>query len=343
MKKVLLIVLCCVMAISLIGCDMQNDETFETESKTENSAVENNTTVDNDTTNNETTKEETAVIDMGEDKESFVTTYMEYMTFDIACDSFATDVVIATYEGHGPSVQGFSEYRFSVKERILGNAPSDLNVYAEVAMIYVEHPSVGYYQANGLFLTPGTDYLLVLTHEVSVYYEKDIYLFLCNIIIDVSEIADSKMFGQSIIPHSPNFDFSTADLDSTVEYIKELAKDNYSPTALEANPDINTVVSSSEDVVVVKVGECVDTRVTAFRKLGYYLCTVSETLKGEASTEETIIVIFNLDEVEPGETVIVALEHFMTHKNCDWYQLSSKNSVISVDEKEKVIAAIEAE
>lgn len=329
MKKIIIFILCCVMVLSLIGCSVENPQnTNETTNSFENNAIENPPT-------NKETEQQNILNDeksnnlSGSDEGYVVSANMDYLTFENACE-LATDVVVATFTGSRPYGASFTEYSFTVKDRLLGEAPNEINVYAMDVNILVEHESVGAYNEQELFLEHNTDYLLVLDHRVSVYNEVDIYQFICNIVIDVSDVSDSTMYNQSIVAHSANFDFSKTDTLSTLTYIEELVKDNQPSSQPIKNPEVSDIKSSSTDILIVTVGKCEKTVITDFRNTGFYSCTVNETLKGNISAGDTIQILFRNADVEEGDKIIVALNNY---DDATYYRLTSLNSIFSVDEK----------
>ena len=264
---------------------------------------------------------------------------MEYLYFEDACE-LATDVLVATFTGSRPygASASITEYSFTVKNRLLGNAPEQINVYAMDAEIVVENESVAPYNAQGLFLEHNTDYLLLLDHRVSVYNETDIYQFVCNIYIDFSDINKSMMYNQPIALHSPTFDFANTDTDSVLAYVKELVKNNTPSPQPVKNPELKDIITVSTDIVVITVNSCDKKVINAFRNTGFFTCTIEETLKGTLSVGDSIQVLFKLENVSEGDKIIVALNNY---DNATYYRITSLNSIFSTDEKSKLLSFIE--
>ena len=263
--------------------------------------------------------------------------WMEYLNFEDACE-LASDVVVATFTGSRPYGASFTEYSFTVKNRLLGNAPEQINVYAMDTEIVVEHESVAPFNAQELFLEHNTDYLLLLDHRVSVYNETDIYQFVCNIYIDFSNINKSMMYNQPIALHSSTFDFANTDTDSVLAYVKELVKNNTPSPQPVKTPELKDIITASTDIVVITVNRCEKKVINDFRNTGFFACTIEETLKGTLSVGDSIQVLFKLDNVNEGDKIIVALNNY---DNATYYRITSLNSIFSTDEKGKLLSFIE--
>ena len=338
MKKIVICMLCFSLLTFFTGCFIQPDPPSSTNEQTTPS--KNNTTPQNDITNSTTPEnlpESNPSYDFGEtDGEYTVNAYMEYLTFEDAC-KLATDVVVATFTGCRPYGTA-TEFSFTVKERLLGNAPEQINVYVSGATVFVDDASVGYYNEQEMFLYHDTDYLLVLDHRVSIYNEVDIYQFVRNIVIDISNVENGKMYNQPLSAHSSKFDFSTADSQSTIAYIQDLVKDNIPSAQLVKSPSINEIITASTDIAVIKVNKCVKEVINNFRDTGFYSCTVSETLMGSISSGETIDILFRNADVTVGDVIIVALNNY---DQAIYYRLTSLNSIFSTNQKNEITLLIE--
>lgn len=337
MRKIIICLLCCVMVLSLIGCSVQNPQTTDTTNgDAENNTVVNPPVIEEPKQPEESYNEPSQSLTEN-DEDYVVSANMDYLNFENAC-KFATDVVVATFTGSRPYGASFTEYSFTVKDRLLGDAPEEINVYAMDVNIFVENESVGAYNEQELFLEHNTDYLLVLDHRVSVYNEVDIYQFVCNIVIDVSDISNSTMYNQSIVAHSQSFDFSKTDTTSTIAYVKELVKNNTPSAQPVKNPSVNDIKTTSTDILVVKVEKCEKTVITDFRDTGFYSCMVKETLKGNIKSGESIQILFRNIDVEEGDEIIVALNNY---DGATYYRLTSLNSIFSLDKRTIFVAPSE--
>lgn len=335
MKRFFAFILCLAAVISLSGCSAQSQR--DTDDSEENPAIiEPSDTVLSDEHSAGT--DSSPFYETNESDGGYTTTaYMVYLDFEDAC-ALATDVVVASFDGSRPYGSSFTEYSFTVKDRLLGNAPEQINVYAMDVDISVENESVGSYNEQELFLEHDTDYLLVLDHRMSVYNEVDIYQFVCNIVIDVSELSDSTMYNQPIFSHSEAFDFTTSDASDAVEYVRDLVKDNTPSAQPTKTPDIDEVIAASTDILVVNVNECVKSVINDFRNTGFYSCSVTESLKGSISAGETIQILFRNEDVTEGDSIIVALNN---HDGAYYYRLTTLNSIISLDQKDALASLID--
>lgn len=330
MKKIVICILCLSLLMSFTGCLQQQPNDA-------NSTTADNTPATNDSTTPDNSANSNPAYDFGKtDGEYTVNAYMEYLTFEDACE-LATDVVVATFTGCRP-YGAATEFSFTVKERLLGNAPEQINVYVMGTTVFVDDASVGNYNQQEMFLYHNTDYLLVLDHRVSIYNEVDIYQFICNIAIDVSNIESGKMYNQPISAHSSKFDFSKADAQTTITYIQNLVKNNTPSAQPVKDPSTNEIMSTSTDVVVVRVNKCDKEVITNFRDTGFYSCTVTETLKGSIPSGETIEILFRNADVSEGDVIIVALNNY---DQAIYYRLTSLNSIFSVNQKDAIASLIQ--
>ena len=329
MKKLIVLVVCFILVISIIGCSAAHSGQ---DVKDTQIAYDSDQLVSD-------TGDATLLpsYDMGRGDQGYVThAYMEYMSFEDACN-LATDVVIATFTGARPYGASYSEYSFIVKENLLGEASGQINVYAKDIDVIVENAAVGSYNEQQLFLEHNTDYLLVLYHNASVYDEVDVYQFICNIVIEMSNLSNSKMYNQSIALHSAKFDFLTADSDATVKYVEDLVKNNKASVQRAEALSMSEVLSMSTDILVISVDKCNKTVVNDFRNTGFYSCTVIETLKGSIAGGLTVEVLFRNADVIEGDVIIVALNNY---DNATYYRLTTIGSIFDANEKDAIISLL---
>lgn len=345
MKRIITCLLCIALLTSLCGCFADFNLASLGNTTTSNSTGTVGSTPDV-TTPETTTPEVTTTPQNPSDSASsnkpiikdetyVVNAYMEYLNFEDACKT-ATDVVVATFLGNRHYGLNTVEYSFAVKERILGDAPDQINVYVQGVTVFVDSAAVGEYNQQEVYMYHDVDYLLVLDHRPSVYDNTDVYLFICGIYIDASNIEESRMYGQSIYPHSDKFDFSKADFQQVFEYIKELVKDNTPSVQIDKTLPVNEIIKNSTDILVVKVGKCEQKSVDAIRDIGYYTCTVSETLLGSVKPGATIEIKFRNEDVAEGDEIVVALNK----RNGLFYQITSLNSIFSTDQKDELASLI---
>ena len=341
MKRIITCLLCFALLTSLCGCFADFDLASLGDTTTTNS------TGTAESTPETTTPEVTATPQNPSDSASsnkpiikdetyVVNTYMEYYNFEDACKT-ATDVVVATFLGNRHYGLNTVEYSFAVKERILGDAPDQINVYVQGVTVFVDSATVGEYNQQEVYMYHGVDYLLVLDHRVSVYNNTDLYQFICGIYINASNIEESRMYSQSIYPHSNKFDFSKADFQQVFEYVKELVKDNTPSVQIDKTPPVIEIIKNSTDILVVKVGKCEQKVVNAFRDTGYYTCTVNETLLGSVKPGTTVEILFRNEDVTEGDEIVVALNN---PNGTSFYKITSLNSIFSTDQKDELASLI---
>ena len=123
---------------------------------------------------------------------------------------------------------------------------------------------------------------------------------------------------------------------------KEIAKEpvprkNYVGTLYAQSDDLETILQSSENVFRIKVGE----------KCGEgewheeYSCEILEQYKGTADLTKQYRIDLLCDHVSEGEEYIVALTKCFNRHGIDGdihpcYDITSKNSIISVEKEEEV-------
>ncbi|MBQ1232912.1 MAG: hypothetical protein IIX86_05210 [Clostridia bacterium] len=328
MKRFFGVVLCFILVISIVGCSTlhSRQETKDTQAVHDSDQL----TSDPDDT--------TFTPSYGMGDQGYTThAYMEYMSFEDAC-KLATDVVIATFIGARPYGTSYQEYSFVVKENLLGEASGQIDVYAMDIDVIVENEAVKSYNEQQLFLEHNTDYLLVLYHSASVYDEVDVYQFICNIVIEVSNPSNSKMYNQAITQHSAEFDFSSMDSNATVTYVKDLVKNNEPSMKRMEKSSLEDIIFASTDVLLISVDKCDKTVINDFRNTGFYSCTVIESLKGSVVTGETVEVLFrNIDVVE-GDVIIVALNNY---DNATYYRLTTIDSIFDANVKDTILSVLE--
>lgn len=252
-------------------------------------------------------------------------------TFEEICD-FATDVVIATFEGHRPySVDDYSvtEYTFNVKDRILGNSADVIKVYTQSSSDDMD----GFLYPISIY--PKYEYILILENETTVYDNTVIYSFILNTAINLTDPNDSMAYGQCINKFS-TFDFVNSTREDTIDYISELVKDNTPSIPLEESPTLDTVINNSENIVSVKVNKCDLTSTDVFHDIGYYYCTVTEVFKGDLIVGREIRIILDNKDLKDTDEIIVA---FNKGSNT-FYSLSTKNSAFPITHRSVIIDAI---
>jgi len=341
MKRIITCLLCFALLTSLCGCfadfNFASPENTTTQNNIDTTETTPEVTTPETTTPEVTTPpQSSADVPAVKDETYVVNTYMEYYNFEDAC-KLATDVVVATFLGNRHYGLNTVEYSFAVKERILGDAPDQINVYVQAVTVFVDSAAVGEYNQQEVGMYHGVDYLLVLDHRTSIYNNTDIYQFICNIAIDASNIEESRMYNQSIYPHSNQFDFSKADFQQVFEYVKELVKDNTPSVQIDKTPPVIEIIKNSTDILVVKVGKCEQKVVNAFRDTGYYTCTVNETLLGSVKPGTTVEILFRNEDVTEGDEIVVALNN---PNGTSFYKITSLNSIFSTDQKDELASLI---
>ena len=155
--------------------------------------------------------------------------YDFYVSFVGALRS-ATDVVVVQYIDHKPYGRNLTEYEFVVLDRVLGDAPSNIFVYArnDIHVRVRGDHSHGcdidfiYYPGDLTFNTE-TYYLLLLRRIDTPYslIHGEGFTFLQNIVIDLDNPSNSTMYNEPLSEHSDtlvlNQETSRQEIISVVE------------------------------------------------------------------------------------------------------------------------------
>lgn len=277
-----------------------------------------------------------------------VSSYHEYLRKYISFEQTlaeATDVVIAEYKGFREAEDDFMLYKFSVYDRIYGNAPDEIEVSISKPILKtIENDNDVQYSTVDIGFEKGTEYILVLERgDRNIVYKKTVpYLLLNEIIINTEDFSKSSMYCKPINEHTEGITFSDeltkADL---ISYIHEKTKNNVrelSPTqSYIDSDDIDTIVSESPDIIKVKINKLNYTTRTAIFDTDFYWCTVEEVLKGDLSVGQTVGVIFFADTVRQGKEYIVAVNVINEKSdNTKVCYFTSKNNLYGLKEYDRI-------
>jgi hypothetical protein len=234
-----------------------------------------------------------------ENYNEIISAEFEYETFEKICAD-ATDIVIARYVSHKPygGADFTTEYEFTVKERISGNAPDIINVY--------DVPD-----NNGtvnMHIDGDTDYILVLNYVSRVQNDFDYYKAVMA--LNADKPSESEAFGEPISRFTDKFDFEKADRQSLIQYVSSLASENKPHVVCRTN-DLSELVDLSTDIVRIKVKQAVRERIKdAFSDTELYYAEVLEPLKGTLKTGSVIKIVFRTGAVKENDEVFVLLDDY---------------------------------
>jgi len=274
----------------------------------------------------------------------------DYFTFEEAVIKYSTDVVIAQYINQKPFGKKLIEFEFSVQERIMGDAPERIFVYAEpsgdadIDVVGIER-TVDYRKGYLTFDTE-TDYMLVLTKTGSPYSRthEDGYLFIRDIVVNLIDPPKSTMYSEPLLQHTKDMDFSkNATRQEMVSYVGEIVK-GYDPPRRDyiKSEETKDIVSGSSNIWVIEISNPLrlsdEVPETDWMDTDIYYCTVVEVLKGGIKAGEEVAVIFFADTVKSGETFVIAAEPL--EEGSSWYQFTSKNSLFQKDQYDEIKSII---
>ena len=275
--------------------------------------------------------------------------YAEYLSFE-RCINSSTDIL----KGECINIIETSdtiEYEFSVIKKFLGDeVDSNIFVYVEKNQsVSVNADTVVKYEISDLATqTPyqiGSEYYLILTKYVSVYYDHDRYIsFISTPFIPADKISESKMYGESILKHSEIKDLETEEdflnyLSKCIDSIDNTDKPSYHGKPYTTATDMETVIKEADHVVTVKIeAQLFDENSIGNKNI--YLCTTIDSLYGEIQKGEKIYVTFFPNTVSVGEEYILALDDSITTITPKHYNFSSKNSLFDLYEYNSITEII---
>jgi len=278
-------------------------------------------------------------------EQSPISLHVIYLTFEEAL-TYATDVVIAQYVGSRPFGEHMTEFEFAVLDRVFGNAPDRIFVYADssIAKVMGGERAISYNLA-GLNFTQGTNYLLALECISLPLTRKhdDAFLFIGNIVVDLDNPHNSTMYNEPLFYHSAELNFRSRSFSSEqiVPFVRELTKNNTPARGFIRSEYIGDVLSGSPYVLLVEINE----RWTLFdglnlpeRTTDLYRVTVIQSLKGEIDAGYELLVGFLVGSVQTGEQHIIASEP--ADVGSYLHSLTSRNSVFGVYQLDEIMSIL---
>ena len=155
-----------------------------------------------------------------------------YYTFEEFLSEFTTDVVVVQYIGQKPFRNTLTEFEFEVREKVVGDAPNKIFVYAGRVDAHVLGGARSIsFSVGDLTFNPGTEYLLPLTKINSPYAftHEDGYEFNHNIVIDLSDPSNSIMYSEPFFQHSEGLALNEdGSIDITTDESNDVSINNLS-------------------------------------------------------------------------------------------------------------------
>ena len=333
MKKLIYITTILVAVVILTSCDTNLTTSSDTTVASEASVSSSQVVLSSSTSDTQETIDEIA----GEAS-------IIYRTFEETLE-MANNVVIVEYLGKERIDRTFTEYKFNVCERLLGNADDEISIYQGRILIHMISDGKDEYSYldDEYPMIVGHRYLLPLYGYNTVYFEKPRYYFLSGLAIDLTSLSQSVMYGkQNIASHVKGLNLNQTTVDYVQTYVKSIVQDNSRFNPKSDAKDLKELISMSPDIFVVKVGRVVDIIESPERNCELRDCVVKDILKTDDAEVLTEIAIkFFQNTVDEGDEVIVFLEG-----DGAMYLLSSRNTYVdcvqSVDKKEEFIAMIQS-
>jgi len=272
----------------------------------------------------------------------------EYRTFENVVRS-STDVVVAELVAQRPFGELRTQFEFIVHERIFGNAPDTIFVYAESIQWDRE------FTCSDLPFTTNTQYLLALRLIANVYanYHVDGYRFTADLMLDLNNPSESTLFGEPLSPSSNmNFNRGRLTREQVISYVRTLEYDSSPPRVFITSDSLEDIINGSPNVVIVEIVEmCIYSyilREGPSRQLQAYIhwadrfdTTIVEVLKGDLQVGDMLSVVFFGDTVNPGETHLVStVSSDPNNPNSHMQRFTSSHSLHSLDQRDEIIAII---
>ncbi len=271
--------------------------------------------------------------------------YSEYLSLE-RCINASTDILkgkcINIIE-NDDSV----EYEFSVTERFAGDdVKGNIFVYVEKnKSVSTSTDGIVTHEISDILAQVpyqiGSEYYLLLTKYVSVYYDHDRYKIFNNTpFIPADNISESKIYGEPLVEHA-NIDALTTEEElcsyifSCIDGIDKTDRPSYHGKPYTTATDLYTVINEADHVAKVKVQKQVFAEGTEGNK-NIYQCIVTDSLTGEIKKDEVIYVTFFPNTVSVEDECILALDDSITDMSPKHYNFSSKNSLFSVEDLDEI-------
>ena len=317
MKK-LLIFTCLILLFSLISC-----QTATTEIPSSNITDENET--------EETDFRKPRPIGESSWQSSSISDAL-YHDLEYVIDA-TTHIIVATYIEKYDYI-GHCEYKFSVKSQIKGRIDDK---YIYVYCRYWDKISTGKgatYSDGGNYKS-GNDYILLLSKDVSVYFDHDRYSVWTGTFFPTDSPEDFAMFRtEPVAKHSsaPAETFSSTEI--FIEYLKQqtaadTTKEEYGGREYTRSTDMETIVDEAEYVLRI-IPRNLDSKDLWYNER--WTCDIVKQYKGKIELS-SIIIDFLPDTVELEQECIVTL---VGTSLPNYFDISARNSVIDIG-KESVV------
>lgn len=226
------------------------------------------------------------------------------------------------------------EYDFTLEETIIGSM-SDTQFFVEEGYTDYSVENTGItYSTNQTDYEAGKEYILVLSKETSVYYERDRYMILGEVFIELDEAGNIALYRRyHQIEESP---YKTAEeFSKHAQAVTDVSKERLVyGIAFTRSSEVPDIVDASQYIVKAIVK---DIKIeTPQINRDTYLCTVTETLRG--STDKEILIVLFKDTVKVGEEYLFLINK--ENENSLIYTLSSVHSVVDWEKENSVYEEI---
>jgi len=250
------------------------------------------------------------------------------LTFDQAIEA-SNCAVTATFIGEY-IYDEYNELEFKVNEVIYGYVPEkDIKVF----QMNLQNRNVF---DNHVYKETET-YTLILERLDSLFYDHPRYLFVSDVFIPISDkTANIFINGESIAATG----HGVLSSDNVNQYLRNSGRSKPNHFHIRKDKDIpfttatdlSEIIASSDYVMEITVIDMVVEGTIA--NSNTYSCDIANVLKGSTPTEKYIWVTFLKNSVNIGEKYIVILNRLGDDSLI--YAQSSKNSVISLDDKASI-------
>lgn len=262
---------------------------------------------------------------VGENPNGAIHYDMAYYTFEetvIYCTNIFEGTFVSSEKG-----KNYTYYKFKVDKQLKGEIKESVAYVCEpngICDVLGEGIEISY--QGGTKYNVGEKYLLIGTKNVSVY-EEDHYASFNKLLINLSDLKNAEIYGESLYKHSAKESF--ADISEMENYIQQKI-DEYDGEPTEyigreyLRSDDLEYIGKNSDIIVevtpIKLKE-------EFEPIQRYVCRVEKIYKGEL-TETEINVDFFKDTVTVGQKYTVAI----TLSSIDnLYKFTSKHSLVTTE------------
>jgi len=263
-------------------------------------------------------------------------------SFEEIISEFATDIVVVQFVEERPFGNRLMEYEFIVIERIRGNAPDRILIYAEIVPPDFQPP------IPNLEFNTDTEYLLPLIKINSAYANThpEGFAFLERIVIDLNNPENSTGYDVSAFQHLIDVNTTSTEnftVQSMVSHFRNIPDQSSTSFEVIRSENIKDIINGSPFVLVVEIKEMRrPTTINDWMSTDFFYCTIIDILKGDESIRDVgdnFRILFFADTVQIGERHIVAV--VPVDVGSFSHSFTSPHSLFSMAQLDEIVAILE--